>query len=92
MGVASQLRRWLRREGADARAALEDIRRRGDAHLERKERELHETPEEGVARLQDEIRANDEAFEALRRQVGDSEPDGDPPPGRSRPPDGGSGV
>ena len=82
MGVADQLRRWLRREGADARVALEDIRRRGDAHLDRTERELHETPGAGMARLQDEIRASDEAFEALRRQVGTYDTPDEPAPGR----------
>jgi hypothetical protein len=71
-GVVDQLLRWLRREKADVQEALEDTRRRGEADLDRRERQLHETPEEGVARLQDDIRANDEAFDELRRKLGDS--------------------
>jgi hypothetical protein len=69
MRLHDQLRRWLRRESADVREAWDDARRRGEADLDRRERQLHETPEEGVARIQEDIRAHDESFEELRRKL-----------------------
>ena len=73
-GLVDQLRRWLRREKAEVHEAWEDARRRGEADLDRREQQLRETPEEGVVRVQDDIRANDEAFDELRRKLGG--PDG----------------
>ena len=86
MRLADQLRRWLRREGAEVAEAWEETRQRGEADLDRRERELHETPEEGVARVEGDIRANDEAFDELRRKLGSS--GGGPAPGSDVGPDG----
>ena len=73
MGFLDQVRGWLRREKADVSDALREAEQRLDADLSRKERELTETPEEGLKRIQDEIGANPDPLDEIRGRVGGQE-------------------
>lgn len=60
-----RVRAWLGQEKAE----LDDVRRGLEADLDRRERQLQETPEQRLSRLQGEMKANDDAFEEVRRKA-----------------------
>lgn len=69
MTLFDQLRSWLKREKSDVDQAWRETETRLDADLSRKERQLNESPEEGLARTQAEIEATDDPFQEIRRRV-----------------------
>lgn len=77
MTLLNQVRRWLKREKSDIAGSWRETETRLDADLARKERQLHETPEEGLARSQAEIDATADPFEDVRRRIQESEDRGD---------------
>ncbi|MFV0526385.1 MAG: hypothetical protein ACK5RL_18020 [Acidimicrobiales bacterium] len=85
MSWIDQLRGWLRRESHDVAAATRDLERRLDADLSARERQLDETPQEGLERMQREIAGHDDAFDDIRRKAnrrrsaGEAAADLDPP-------------
>jgi hypothetical protein len=69
MGFLDTLRGWLGRERDEAADVLRQASERADRALTRREQQLDETPEQAMARIQDEIRAKDDELDALRRRV-----------------------
>ncbi len=69
MGFLDRVLAAFRREKAEAADLLEDTEARLDADLARRERELAESPEERLARLQQEIGAQDDPFAEVRRKI-----------------------
>ena len=59
----------LRREKRDLDDAVNDATARGNATLDRKERELTATPEEKLAIAQERAAQADADFEAARRRI-----------------------
>lgn len=64
-----RIRSALRREAHDVGEAIDQATERGNAAMDRAERELHASPEEKVALEQERIAANDAEYEALKRQI-----------------------
>ena len=73
-----RLRAALKREKRDLDELSADWERRGNAALDQRERELDATPEERLQIEQERIAANDDEFEALRRQIEGRSGDGSP--------------
>ncbi|MDH4145845.1 MAG: hypothetical protein OEY23_11850 [Acidimicrobiia bacterium] len=69
MGFLDRLRAVFGREAADVREAWDDLSDSLERDLDRRERELHATPEEKIEILQGQIAANDDAFEAVRSRI-----------------------
>lgn len=64
-----RLRRALGREKKELDDVVEDATRRGNETLDRKERELHATPEERLRLEQERAKQADDEFDALRRRI-----------------------
>jgi ElaB/YqjD/DUF883 family membrane-anchored ribosome-binding protein len=92
MGFVNTLRTWLRGERDEAADALRQAQRRAEDALDRRERQLQETPEEAMARIQDEIQANDEQLDELRRRVAGQDATAEPPDREPRRDGGGPGA
>lgn len=69
MGTWDRILAALRREKRDVAEALEDFTERANADLDRRERELHATPEEKLAMEQERAAENDAELEAIRRRI-----------------------
>jgi len=69
MSTWDRIRAVLRREKRDLDAAVNDATARGNATLDRKERELTATPEEKLAIAQERAAQADADFEAARRRI-----------------------
>jgi hypothetical protein len=69
MGTWDRIRAALRREKRELDDTVSDARKRADAALDRKERELHATPAEKLAMEQARGEENDEEFEAIRKRI-----------------------
>lgn len=69
MGTWDRIKAALRREKADVEEALDELTDRGNANLDRRERELHATPEERLAMEQERAAELDDDFEAVRRRI-----------------------
>ena len=69
MSPFEQIRLWLRRGKADAGKAWRETETRLDADLSAKERQLTETPEQGLARTQAEIETEADPFDEVRRRI-----------------------
>ena len=67
----------LRREQRDLDDVIDDVTQRGNAALDRRERELNATPEEKLAIEQERAEEIDAELEAVRRRI---EGSGEPPP------------
>lgn len=59
----------LRREAVEARDAIDDLERRLDADLQRRERDLAASPEERLRAQLDEITKSDDDFQVLRERI-----------------------
>ena len=59
----------LRREQRDVAEAVDEWTDKGNAALDRRERELHATPLEKLEIEQERARENDEALEQIRRRI-----------------------
>jgi len=64
-----RIRAALRREKRDLDAAIDDATARGNATLDRKERELAASPEEKLKIEQERMAQVDAEFEAARRRI-----------------------
>ena len=64
-----RVRAWLRREASDVSDALDEAVDRGNADLDRREHELHATPEEKLRLEAERAAAADAEYEALRRRI-----------------------
>ena len=64
-----KLRRIFRSEKRELDDAIEDATRRGNETLDRKERELHATPEEKLRIEQERAARADDEYDALRRRI-----------------------
>lgn len=69
MSTWDRIRAVLRREKRDLDNALNDATARGNATLDRKERELTATPEEKLAIAQERAAQADADFEAAKRRI-----------------------
>lgn len=69
MGTWDRILAALRREKRDVAEALDEFTDRANADLDRRERELHATPEEKVAIEQERAAENDAELEAIRRRI-----------------------
>ena len=72
MEMWQQFRRWLKREAADARDAVNDLEQRMDRGLTERERRLSETPGEAMERIQQEIADHESSFDSVRDRIGAS--------------------
>jgi hypothetical protein len=68
MGFWDQLRAVLRREKRDLDDAVDDLTVRGNAALDRREREMNATPEEKLEIERERSAEVDAEFEAHRRR------------------------
>ena len=64
-----RLRAVFRREKRELDDALADATARGNEALDRRERELHASPEERLAIEQERAAAQDDEYDALRRKI-----------------------
>jgi hypothetical protein len=69
MRFLEQLKGWFREESREARAWVDEATADGHAALGRAERRISADPSERLAATQEDIAANDDAFEALRRKA-----------------------
>ena len=69
MSTWDRIRAVLRREKRDLDDAVNDATARGNATLDRKERELTATPQEKLAIAQERAAQADADFEAARRRI-----------------------
>ena len=69
MTTWDRIRAALRREKRDLDAAIDDATARGNATLDRKERELAASPEEKLKIEQERMAQVDADFEAARRRI-----------------------
>ena len=69
MGVWEKIQSVLRREKRDLDDAVEDFTERGNAALDRRERELQATPEEKIAIEQERAEELDAEFDAVRERI-----------------------
>ena len=69
MGLWDRIQAVLRREKRDLDDAVDDFTRRGNAALDRRERELTATPSERLAMEQERGEEIDAEFDAVRRRI-----------------------
>jgi hypothetical protein len=69
MSTWTRLLAALRREQQDVDEAVDEAVVRGNAAMDRRERELHATPEEKLAMEQERAAENDAELEAIRRRI-----------------------
>ncbi|MEM7321924.1 MAG: hypothetical protein AAF531_02465 [Actinomycetota bacterium] len=68
MGFLDSVRSWFRAEAAEARDLGDRTKSRLEADLDRREAELNLTPEERMARIQEEIQ-DDTGFAAIQDRI-----------------------
>ena len=69
MSAWDRIRAVLRREKRDLDEVIDDVTERGNAALDRRERELHATPEEKIAIEQQKGEELDAEFDAVRDRI-----------------------
>jgi hypothetical protein len=69
MSTWTRLLAALRREQQDVEEAVDEAVVRGNAAMDRRERELQATPEEKLAIEQERAAENDAELEAVRRRI-----------------------
>jgi histidinol dehydrogenase len=69
MGTWDRIRRALRREKRELDDVIDDLTQRGNAALDRRERELNATPEERLEIQQERAAEADAEFDAARRRI-----------------------
>jgi hypothetical protein len=70
MSFWAKLRKLLGREADEARDVAEDLERRINADLDRRERELNATPEERLDLAIDDAARADAEFDEIARRIG----------------------
>lgn len=87
MSWFDRLRSVLRGEAAEVRESVEDLTRRADAELDRRERELQATPEERLDATRREIEEAGDPFAEVRAKLDAMRhpSPGEQPPGRAPP-------
>ena len=69
MGAWDRIRKALRREKRELDDIVGDATKRANAALDRRERELHATPEERLAMEQARGAEIDDEFDAVRKRI-----------------------
>lgn len=69
MGLWERIQAALRREKRDLDQAVDDVTRRADEALDRRERELNATAAEKVALEQKRAKEIDAEFDAVRKRI-----------------------
>ena len=69
MNAWDRIRAVLRREKRDLDEVIDDVTERGNAALDRRERELRATPEEQIAIEQERAEELDAEFDAVRKRI-----------------------
>jgi hypothetical protein len=69
MSVWHRIQAALRREKRDLDEVIDDVTERGNAALDKRERELHATPEEKITIEQERAEELDAEFDAVRRRI-----------------------
>ena len=69
MGTWDRILAALRREKRDVAEAVDEFTTKANEALDRRERELHATPEEKLAMEQERAAENDAEIEAIRRRI-----------------------
>lgn len=82
MGLWERIRAALGREAAEAKDIYDGAAKRLEADLDRRERELAETPEEKLARMASELETQPDGFDEVRARLARmrAEEDLTPPP------------
>ncbi|MEZ5264109.1 MAG: hypothetical protein R2755_20570 [Acidimicrobiales bacterium] len=89
MGLWERIKAALGREAAEAKDLYDDTSRRLEADLDRRERELAETPQEKLERMTRELETQPDPFDDVKARLdrlreqpppGQAAPDGGPPP------------
>ena len=81
MDIWDRIRAVLRREKRDLDDAVDDFTQRGNAALDRRERELNATPAEKLAIEQERADEIDAELDAVRRRIEGRGPGTDEPTG-----------
>ena len=68
MGIFEAVTGWFRREASDVKDSVDRLERDLDVDMTRRERELHATPEERMAMIQEES-STDDAFAAIQDKI-----------------------
>ena len=74
MGAWDRIKALLRREQRDLDEAVDELTARANAALDRKERELHATPEEKIAIEQERGEELDAELDAIRKRIEGDQP------------------
>lgn len=77
MDIWDRIRAVLRREKRDLDDAIDDLTERGNAALERRERQLHASPAEKLAIEQERGEEIDADLDAVRRRIEGRDPGAD---------------
>ncbi len=84
MGLWDKIKAALGREAAEAKDLYDDSSRRLEADLDRRERELAETPQEKLERMTRELETQPDPFDEVRARLeqrrAQDPPAGGPPP------------
>lgn len=70
MGFLDSLKAWLKTETSEFSDAKRDLEGRIDSGLNKRERQLNETPEEAMERLQQEIADGESSFHDIEDKIG----------------------
>lgn len=73
MSFWDTVRGWFKSEVESAKELAGDLETDWSADLDRKEAELNATPEQRMEQLQDQIAANDSAFDDIRAKIDSTE-------------------
>jgi phage shock protein A len=69
MGVWDSMKAWFKTEATDLGEAKQELETRLDQDLTRRERQLAETPEESLGRLQEEATDSEASFAAISDKI-----------------------
>lgn len=72
MGFLDSVKAWLQKEGAELKETTDNVTSKLDQDLTRREKQLNETPEEAMARIQAQI-DDDASFKAVRDRIDHTE-------------------
>ena len=70
MGFLDSLKTWLKTETSEFSDTKRDLEGRIDTGLNKRERQLNETPEEAMERLQQEIADGESSFRDIEDKIG----------------------
>lgn len=69
MGFWQSVKAWLTTEAKEAKDVGDELQDRLSSDLDRRERELNETPEQAMERLQSKIDDQEDAFSAVADKI-----------------------